>query len=156
MEQALAQLTVLPATKAERAHFISKVIDELQYGARNPIEAHVMVNNVQKLITELTKAEAYKEAITLELMKYDRNKTGYGDFEISLTERKSYDFETCEDSEWERLDAEIKSLNVLKKERENFLKNIQEPVGNIETGEVIHPPAYTSSEVITVKERRAK
>jgi hypothetical protein len=156
MEHALSTLTVLPATKAERAHFISKVIDEVQSGARNPIEAYVLLNNLKTLAAELAKNEDFKEAVISTLMHYDGNKTGFGDFDISLTERKSFDFETCEDSEWERLDAEIKSLNVLKKERESFLKTIKQPVGNIETGEVIHPPAYTSSEVITVKERRVK
>jgi hypothetical protein len=156
MEQALSTLSVLPATKKEREHFIGKVIAEVQSGERNPIEAHVLLNNLKTLAAELAKNEDFKEAVISTLMHYDGNKTGFGDFEISLTCRKSFDFETCEDSEWERLDAEIKSLNVLKKERESFLKTIKQPIGNIETGEVIHPPAYTSTEVITVKERRAK
>jgi hypothetical protein len=156
MEHALSTLTVLPATKKERAHFISKVIDEVQSGARNPIEAYVLLNNLKTLAAELSKSDEFKEAVIRTMMYYDQYKTGFGNFEISLSERKSYEFETCEDSEWERLDAEIKSLNVLKKERENFLKTIKQPIGNIETGEVIHPPAYTSTEVITVKERRVK
>jgi hypothetical protein len=154
MEHALSTLTVLPATKKERAHFISKVIDEVQSGARNPIEAYVLLNNLKTLAAELSKSDEFKEAVIRTMMYYDQYKTGFGDFEISLSERKSYEFETCRDSEWERLDAEIKSLNVLKKERESFLKTIKQPIGNIETGEVIHPPAYTSTEVITVKERR--
>jgi hypothetical protein len=156
MEHALSTLSILPATKSERAHFISKVIDEVQSGARNPIEAYVLLNNLKTLAAELSQSDEFKEAVIRTMMYYDQYKTGFGDFEISLSERKSYDFETCEDSEWERLDAEIKSLNVLKKERESFLKTIKQPIGNIETGEVIHPPAYTSTEVITVKERRVK
>jgi hypothetical protein len=48
------------------------------------------------------------------------------------------------------------TLTEKRKEREAMLKNLTEPVGNIETGEYIYPATYTEQEVITIKQKKAR
>ena len=153
---ALSHLTILPTTAEERRSFVQQAVSEVLNGDRNPVEAHILLNSLEKLVAEIKKHEAFKEAVIKELTKYGQKAVQWGQVEIQLTERKSYDYAACADSEWERLDAEIKALTERKKAREAMLQNLSEPVGNLETGEYIYPAAFTVAEVVTVKERRAK
>jgi hypothetical protein len=151
---ALQTLTVLPLTADERRNFVNQAIDEITSGDRNPIEAHLLLNSLEKLVAEIKKAEPVKEAVIRELTKYGQKTVDFGRFEIQLSERKSYDYQQCSDSEWEMMDAEIRTLTEKKKAREAMLQNLVEPVGNIETGEYIYPASFTTTEIITVKEKK--
>ena len=50
-----------------------------------------------------------------------------------------YDYESCGDPDWERLDADFKTAKARKEEREKFLKTIKGKITTVndETGEVI-------------------
>jgi hypothetical protein len=65
-----------------------------------------------------------------------------------------YDYTNCIDSEWQNLDAEIKRLTELKKERENFLKSLTKTMTIVDeiTGEVmqVHPPIRQSTTSYTI------
>jgi hypothetical protein len=65
-----------------------------------------------------------------------------------------YDYTNCIDSEWQSLDAEIKRLTELKKERENFLKSLTKTMTIVDenTGEVmqVHPPIRQSTTSYTI------
>jgi hypothetical protein len=151
---ALSHLQVLPMTIEERLAFINQAVDEITSGERNPIETYILLNSVEELATKIRRHPAVKEATIRELTKYGQRTVDFGRFEVQIQERKQYDFSQCCDSEWEELDAQIMTLTEKRKEREAMLKNLTEPVGNIETGEYIYPATYIEQEVITIKQRK--
>ena len=154
---ALSHLTVLPTTAAERRNFAEQAVQEILDGSRDPIEIAILLSSLEKLIGDIRKNSRVQNFMLDELDKHQSGKTSLNGIEVSLTERKKYDFTKCEDIEWENMDAQIKTLTERKKERETFLKYIPaNGTADPETGAMIYPPVVTSSNVITVTERRSK
>lgn len=96
-----------------------------------------------------------KEQVIDELHK--RGKEGFDMYgaKVNLKELGvKYDFNNCIDSEWQSLDAEIKRLTELKKEREVFLKSLTKTMTIVDevTGEItqVHPPIRQSTTSYTI------
>lgn len=69
-------------------------------------------------------------------------KGGIKMYEAEIIERKNpdkYDFSSCNDSEWFRLNNLLNETKEKLKERENFLKSLIDPISTIE-GEIINQP----------------
>lgn len=88
---------------------------------------------------------------------YKRGKEGFDMYgaKVNLKELGvKYDFNNCLDSEWKNLDAEIKRLTDLRKERESFLKSLTKTMTIVDevTGEVmqVHPPIRQSTTSYTI------
>lgn len=154
---ALSHLTVLPVTAAERRNFAEQAVQEILDGSRDPIEIAILLSSLEKLAGDIRKNSRVQNFMIEALNKHQSSKATLNGIEVSLTERKKYDFTRCEDVEWENLDAQIRNLSEIKKGRETFLKYVP-PSGTVDlnTGSIIYPPAYESSEVVTVTERRLK
>jgi hypothetical protein len=153
---ALQHLTVLPTTAAERANFAEQAVLEIISGERSPLEAQVMLTSLEKLIELIRKDKRVQDALISELIKWPNRTASVKGADITLKERRTFDFNHCQDTVWEQLDSQIKVLTERKKEREAFLKAMTAPVGNIQTGEIINPPLVWVSEIPTVTERRSK
>lgn len=154
---ALSYLTVLPVTAAERRNFAEQAVNEILAGDRDPVQIAILLSSLEKLIADIRKNSRVQNYMLDELNKYQSGKASREGVEVSLIERKKYDFTKCEDVEWENLDAQIRSLTERKKQRETFLKYIPtQGTADPETGAMIYPPAVTLSNVITVTERRSK
>lgn len=96
-----------------------------------------------------------KEQVIDELHK--RGKEGFDMYgaKVNLKELGvKYDFNNCLDAEWQSLDAEIKRLTELKKERESFLKSLTKTMTIVDevTGEIsqVHPPIRQSTTSYTI------
>ena len=96
-----------------------------------------------------------KEQVIDELHK--RGKEGFDMYgaKVNLKELGvKYDYTNCLDSEWQSLDAEIKRLSELKKERESFLKSLTKTMTIVDevTGEItqVHPPIRQSTTSYTI------
>lgn len=66
-------------------------------------------------------------------------------FDTEITEKKNpdkYDFSVCNDSEWDKLNAQLTDIKAKIKARETFLKTLTEPMATMD-GEIINPPAIT-------------
>ena len=71
---------------------------------------------------------------------------------VSVREKQTYLFETCNDSEWEAMTAQMEKLKANIKDRESFLKNIPENgIVNAQTGEFIMPPKRRVNEFLYIK-----
>jgi len=153
---ALSHLTVLPTTASERRTFAEMAVNEM-IAERHPLEMAVMLSSLEKLVSDIRKNARVQNWLANELNKHQSGRAEVNGVNVELTERKKYDFATCQDVEWEQLDAQIQALTEAKKRREIFLRYIQsggvvDPV----TGAMIYPPHVEVSNVITVTERRAK
>ena len=153
---ALSHLTVLPTTANERRTFAEMAVNEM-IAERNPLEMAVMLSSLEKLIADMRKNARVQNWLSNELNKYQSGRAEFNGVTVEVVERKKYDFSTCQDVEWEQLDAQIQTLTEQRKRREVFLKYIQ-PGGVVDplTGAMIYPPQVEFSNVITVTERRAK
>jgi len=153
MENAIAQFTYLPATKAERETFVQMCVDEITSGARNPLQLEIMLKNLEETVNAIRKHPEVKEAIQAEAEKFTEKTFKVYGCSVTKANRTSYDFTQCQDSTWERLNSQKQSISEQLKDRENFLKAIKPgmSVADPDTGEVIYPPSWTSSEYLTIK-----
>lgn len=153
MEDAIAQFTYLPATKAERETFVALCVDEVLSGHRNPLELEVMLKNLEETINAIRKHPEVKEYVREEAEKYSEKTFKAFGVTITKTSRTTYDFSGCNDSTWQELKDQEAELKKKVKEREEFLKSVK-PGMNIadsETGEMLLPPSTSTTDSLTIK-----
>lgn len=132
-----------PAVLASNA--IQAVVD----GEIDPIVAHINVSKMELAIKQY-KADERVRGITLrELWKYGK-KQSFGDCTLEEAEAGvKYDYTNCGDSRLEELYKMRQAIDADIKEREAFLKSVPlSGVADVETGEVVYPPAKTSKTII--------
>ncbi|MDD2285832.1 MAG: hypothetical protein PHU98_06270 [Mariniphaga sp.] len=151
METAISTLSQLPLTKEQQKSFSQKLTEEIISGEVDPIKAEILLKSLEETIKSVRGNIEIKRIVVDEVERNGNKVEMYG-AEVSVSSRKTYMFESSEDSEWEQLDSQIKSLTERKKARETFLKAIP-GTGTVDpnTGEIINAPTYTAAPVITVK-----
>ncbi|MCZ2397104.1 MAG: hypothetical protein LC100_11245 [Chitinophagales bacterium] len=149
------QLTVLQPfekglTKSEIKSIANDLVINLMEGG-DPLRMAEAVSAMELLLKELKDNPEFKSYVREEAEKYPKGFVSKSGAKIELAEVGiRYDFTSCGDTEWEMLDAQMKSLKEKIAEREKFLKNLP-GVGieqlNKETGEMItiYPPSKTST-----------
>lgn len=147
----LIQLNQMPQSKSEIAAYVSNVKDMILSGNIDGIDAAIMLKSLDEIIKSLRDDKEIKSFIQSEVAKYGKSAEVKG-CKVSLSERKTYDFK--DDSEWFILETNIQELKEKQKERETFLKAITKPVADSETGEMIYPAPYSSTDVVTVTLKR--
>ena len=148
--QVLELAQTVPLTKhAIQEKAAEDIFDLVNSGEINPLNAYLFLKSLAEYVNaalNVLKPDAFNE-----LDKY-RKEGGY-DFngvkvEISQAPRR---FDYSNDSRWSELQAEIDRLRKYQKEREAFLKKLQKPVVDPETGELIEPPKVKSGGYETIK-----
>jgi hypothetical protein len=147
----ISELKRLPETKAQVEAFAEGAIQEVISGERNPLEFETLLKAMETMIEIIRKDQRVKDAIESEAMKYPDKSFDYGNAIFTKSGRTTYEFEVCEDIQWEMADVEAKKWTNIRKEREAFLKALKEPVADISTGGVINPPATRYSLFVSVK-----
>jgi len=106
---------------------------------------------MEETIKQLRSDEEIRSFVLSEAEKYGKSFEWRG-AKMSIREvGVKYDYAASGDSEWALLDAQVKELSEKKKAREKFLQAI--PItGTVspETGEMIYPPAKSSTTSIAV------
>lgn len=150
---AIGVLRIMPATDVEVARFSKGIIEAVKQGHANPLEVLVMLRSLEA-VSELVREEI-EENIVTEAGKYsEKTIEAYGARIEKSEVGTKYKYETSGDIEWEQVNSEFKSLERKRKEREEFLRALKEPMTavNRETGEVyeIRPPFKTSKSGVRV------
>lgn len=148
-------MRLFDTTKEERVSFVNDVI--VRMDEVNPLDLHLQVKCLEDIISQLKDHPQYKSAIMDAADKYPGKKFSYRHAEISKMEAGvKYNYLMCGDAEYDRLDAELKSVKAKLDERAKFLQSI--PASGLETvdavtGEVVklYPPTKTSTSTIAVK-----
>lgn len=146
-DTAAGTLKLMPSTTSEVARFSHQLIKGVKSGEINPLELIVQLHALTKVYEEVR--EEIEENVLKEAEKYPEKVIERYGARIEKTEvGTKYNYATSKDIEWERLDSEYKTLERRRKEREEFLRALKEPMTavNEETGEVykIMPPFKTS------------
>lgn len=139
----LLRETATPAVLAQNA--IQAVLE----GEVDPITAHINVSKMELAIKAFKNDERVRDLTIRELWKYGK-KGVFGDCTMEEAEAGvKYDYSECGDSRLEELYAMRQALDADIKEREAFLKSIPPSgVADVETGEVVYPPAKSSKTII--------
>ena len=138
--KAISTITILPATKQERENYVSKVVEEFNnLPAYEQSELAQRIKIAVEVFEGILKHNDVRGAL-IQNMEANRIETGLG--EITLTERKSYSFDNC------KLHSDLKEKI---SRSESVMKNIEAPVADAETGEIVEPAQIKTSEIITFK-----
>lgn len=140
METALQVITEkFNLTKGEIERKAREVIDELDEGNVNVLVVHICLKAMEELIKKVK--DGINGAVLEEAAKYGGKEFDFRGSKVSVANRRTYDYSA--DTIWANLDAE-------KKGREQMLKNISEPLADPNTGELIYPAAYKTSQIISI------
>jgi hypothetical protein len=146
-ETATGALSLMPSTATEVAKFSKLLIQSVKNGDVNPLQLIVQLHALTKVYEEVR--EEIEENILKEAEKFPERVIERFGARIEKSEVGTrYNYSASKDIEWERLDSEFKTIERKRKEREEFLRALKEPLTavNEETGEVykIMPPFKTS------------
>ena len=138
MDNALSTITQFNLTRTQIDSFARKALDEIDSGLYNPLEIHLCLKAMEELVKQLKKGiadQAFSEA-----EKYGKE-FDYRGAKIRLSERRSYNF--SKDFIWSEISKQ-------KKQREEMLKHLSDPVADPETGEMIFPAQVKITSVISI------
>jgi hypothetical protein len=146
-ETATGALAQMPSTATEVAKFSKLLIQSVKSGDVNPLQLIVQLHALTKVYEEVR--EEIEENVLKEAEKFPEKVIERFGARIEKSEVGTrYNYCASKDIEWERLDSEFKTIERKRKEREEFLRALREPMTavNEETGEVykIMPPFKTS------------
>jgi hypothetical protein len=146
-ETATGALAQMPSTATEVAKFSKLLIQSVKSGDVNPLQLIVQLHALTKVYEEVR--EEIEENVLKEAEKFPEKVIERFGARIEKSEVGTrYNYSASKDIEWERLDSEFKTIERKRKEREEFLRALREPMTavNEETGEVykIMPPFKTS------------
>ncbi len=153
METALSYLTVLPSTADEVKRFSTQIINQVKSGEENPLKLLVLLRALES--TAETIRKGIETNIMSEVDKYsEKSFEAYGARIERAEVGTSYDYEICQDKDWEQFSVTEKTAAANRKDRETFLRSLREPMDVLdrETGELvtIHPPFKRSKSGVKV------
>lgn len=148
----MSMLRLMPSRVKEVATFSKGIIDSVRNGNASALEVLVMLRACELMAKEVI--EEIKENILNEANRYNEKSIEMYGARIDKGDVKTeYLYETSGDSQWEELDAEIKSLTARRKEREEFLRAIKDPVllvNKDSAEELVKPPVKRTTEGVKV------
>lgn len=147
MENTLSYINVLPSTKKEIDYFSTDIIEQVESGLIDAVTLQIQLKSIETTIEKI-KTGIKKYAINQHLK--NGNNYEYTGASVSITERTTFYFEPCNDSELNELNEQIEKLTKEKKEREAFLKTLKTEFARVDTGEIIYPPKKSSQSIINI------
>ena len=141
----IAVMKLLPATKSELTTYAGKVKDELMNGTYNPLEFAGMLKAMEELTKMLRQDADIKVLIEDEADKYPEKTIDLGNFTITKSWRKSYDYTGC-DEYLDTLEQEVEKLKkVIDARKRTILGGV-----NPETGEIFPEPVVSNQSIISI------
>jgi hypothetical protein len=163
MEQmtAASTLAIICNNKAQNASLAEKLMEEMENGNVNPLQAHVYIKSIEDLLSRFfdgkkhpDNVKRYRDLVATEAVKYGKSFDLY-DVKFQVRETgQQYDWESTQDSKVIELMAELDAAKAKLQERQDMLKMLPASgLADPETGNMIYPPSKTSttSVVVTLK-----
>jgi hypothetical protein len=147
---AISTLTILPKTKAEITSYVEAIKQDILSGYTNPLESAIMLKSFEDIVKALRLDTEIKRYIEFETEKYTEKTIEYAGAKIAKSERTSYQFENCNDSLLNELVMKKTQIDAEIKGREAWLKTLKTITPDINSGELINPPATERTTVITI------
>jgi hypothetical protein len=151
-ESAVSILRKLPENKKQAEHFVQLIREGIENGETDPLLAYKNIAMLEHIFKKLKSDMIIRDVVLEEAEKFNQKSFEYQGVKYTIKEAGvSYKFDKCNDTEWERLDEQIKSLTEKKKERENFLKTIKPEMEVYnEEGVKLNAPIKQSSTIVAI------
>jgi len=133
---------------------LNKLSDDVSLGYINAFDALIELKELENALK--TALDVVKDAAKEEAENYDEKTIDYKGFEFTKISRRTYDFKACESSQYNLIAKKETDIKAKKKEYENFLKSLKNPVADAETGEMIYPPAVKFTDIVTLRKKKTK
>ena len=148
-------LSLFQTDKAQRAAFVSDIIERLREGNAKPLEVHLQAKAMIEIAEALIDNKDYRDILLEEATKYGKA-FDYQNAKFSIREvGTKYDYSKCEDLTLIDLQERAERATKALKERQDFLKVV--PISGVLftdeiTGETykIYPPSKTSTTSLVV------
>lgn len=150
MESAISQLSNLPETRQQIQSFVQSAKAEILDGQWSAQELLYKKKMIDETLKQLFDDADVKKHLMDEVEKYGKEGIGYQDSKIEIKSKRTFDFSKCGDNGYEKSKAEFDTLKKQISEREKFLKMLQKPIADPESGEMIYPASYTTTDFFTV------
>lgn len=146
--EAIQTITILPSNEAELTVYMRSVKESILDGYISAEKAAIQLKTLEK-IAALNKDPEIKAYFLDEFSKHGAKTFEHG-AKFSLSNRKTWDFSECNDSKYNELSAQLEAIKSQLKEREEFLKVLKEPMAELQGGEIINPPTWSQTEIISI------
>lgn len=148
-------LSLFATTKEQRQSFADAAIQDIESGAKNPLDMHIQLKCMADIIDRIQSSQMYKDSVVA-LASYYPKSFDYQNAKISLREMGGkWDYSNTEDNILFDLECQMASVKEKITDRQNFLKTIPEGgMADPETGAMIYKaakPATTTTVVVTLK-----
>jgi hypothetical protein len=139
----------------DNSFFTNTGISEVIEGEINPIEAIAILKRMEAIIEEIKSDKMVHSIIEDEVLKYGKlEKPIAMGYEVSLANRRTYNFKNCGDEYLNELKDKESSLKDTIKLREKFLQSLTQKVFDSENGGFeINPPEVKHSTFFTLKKQ---
>lgn len=149
-------LSLFQTTKEQRQEIVQDLIDRLDNGEIDPLQAHFQVKAMEDIVKSVTENKYYRDHVLDAAQKYGQKRFDYqaASFEIKEVGSK-YDYTNCGDPIHQQLEQAAKSATAAQKQREKFLQTLPLEGMDIlvpDTGEMvrIYPPSKSSTTSVAV------
>ncbi|OLY92475.1 hypothetical protein SAMN05444008_102409 [Cnuella takakiae] len=152
-ERALVEssgFNLLPINKEHLEIYIADCKNQILEGQVDFREALRRKKLMDMVLEQVFKDPEVKRHLEDEYAKHGQKKIMWHGAEISFSSRKSYTYDQCSDSELASLEATAKEADGKLKARQKFLQNLTKPMADPESGELIYPAAFTTTDYFTV------
>lgn len=161
-----AILSLFQTDKAQRSSFVQKLVEAIEDGDINPLDAHLQLKAMEDIINSLTNKDEAKNKLNHEyakryhsLLMEEVDKHGkqfeYHQSKITIGEvGTKYDYSVCNDPELEEMQKQLEEMQGKVKAKQKFLQTLpEEGIQKVtEEGEVImlYKPTKTSTTSLKV------
>jgi len=128
-------------TREQQEDFANQIILAITEGDINPLEIELFLKALSNVIARVSKNPIVKDCVWEELNKHPEKSFDYNGATFTKSSRKTWDYSN--DEIWNELKIRIKA-------REAFLKAIPGDVADANTGELLKPTPYKTSDIISI------
>lgn len=141
----------MPMNEAEKDRFVYLALNEIRSGSINPLKAVAVLKHIADIADRITKDPDFISLLDEEIGKYGKEEkpTAMG-YEISMGQRRTFDFSTCEDEQYNDLKAKEDEVKSKVKAREKFLQSLDKTMIDPDFGTEVKPPVckYTTYPIL--------
>lgn len=124
-ESAISIFRKLPETNEQVKKYHSLIRESVLSGEVNALDFAAQISALEKLFKNLKTDHLIKDAVLEEAEKYGAKSFEKGNAKFQIKETGvMFDYDNCEDAEYNDIVNQIDKLTRVKKERESFLKSI--------------------------------
>lgn len=142
-------LALFETTKEQRKTFVNSIIEQVINGEVDVLKVHMQAKCTEQLMKELTDNPHYKTELLDAAQKHGKKFETYNsEFRVKEAGVK-WDYSNCNDSYYDALVSDMKTMQEKIKVREKFLQTLPPSgVASPDTGEMLYPAIKTSTTIV--------